>query len=225
MSRRWPTAALCAAQAALALALALQACVSCARQDRWAWAGTAYYSMLAVLILLPCAAPVAGLMIQGALAIHAFLVARMLQTAAPCLPCLAAASLSVALWLTWRPLDDRPPWRSAIDFIPILALAASLVRPADPTRFEIEAPADNAASVELTVFEDAACPHCRELAARLPAIQSEHPGLVVRRLAAADYPFVRTVPTILVRGPAGRRLFEGLPELGALKEAIRAAGR
>jgi hypothetical protein len=222
--RRWPAAAVCSLQAALALALALRACSSCGRPDRWAWAGAACYAALAGLVLVPRAAPLAGLMVQGALAIHACLVASMLR-AGLCAACLGAAGLAVALWLVWRPLDGRAAWRSALDFIPILALAAAVVRPADPARVEAAADAPPDGVVELVVFEDPSCPHCRELAERLPSIRAEHPGLVVRRLPAADFPFVRAVPTMLVRGPGGRRLFEGLPDAAALSAAIRAAER
>lgn len=225
MSRRWPAAAVSAALAALSLALALRACSSCARQDRWAWAGAAYYAALTLLTLLPRAVPLAGLMAQGALAVHAFLVARMLHAGTPCLPCLAAAGLSIVLWLLWRPLDDRAAWRSALDFAPILTLAAALIRPVNPVLWESEVPGGELAVVELVVFEDAACPHCKELAARLPSIQAQRPGLVVRRLPAADFPFVRAVPTVLVRGPGGRRLFEGLPDPDALADALQTVER
>ncbi len=215
MRKRWPAAAVCVAQAALSLALALRACATCSRGGWWAWSGAAFYATLTALVLEPRAASLAGLGAQWALAVHACLVAAMIRSGVGCLPCLAAAALAVGLWMLWRPLDARPPLRCAAEFAALLLLAAAVVRPGPPTSLP---PAEG---TELVIFEDPDCPHCRELAARLPALSARHPDVAVRRLPAADFPFVQGVPTILVRGPGGRRLFEGLPDPGALDEAIR----
>lgn len=217
MRARWPAAAVCAAQAALSLALALRACASCGRGEGWAWAGAAFYAGLTALVLAPRAASPAGLGAQWALAVHASLVASMLRSGATCLPCLAGAALAVALWLFWRPLDPRPALRCAIEFATLLLLAAAVVRPAQGE------PLPPAEGLDLVIFEDPECPHCRELAARLPELRARHPDLAVRRVPASEFPFVQAVPTILVRGPGARRLFEGLPDPAALDEAIRSA--
>ncbi|HLG42434.1 MAG TPA: hypothetical protein VI643_03635 [Planctomycetota bacterium] len=215
MRKRWPAAAVCAAQAALSFAMALRACGSCGRGAGWAWAGAAFYAALTAVVLAPRAASLAGLAAQWALAVHACLVAAMIRSGVGCLPCLAGAAMAVGLWLLWRPLDPRPPLRCALEFATLLLLAAAVVRPGAPT------PLPPAEGTELVIFEDPDCPHCLELAARLPDLSARHPDVAVRRLPAAEFPFVQGVPTILVRGPGGRRLFEGLPEPRALDEAIQ----
>lgn len=219
---RWAAGVLCAAQVALSLWIAAGLCGACGGGS-WAWAGATFYAVLGIGVFIPRLSSLTGLLIQFALAFHAFLVSELIRSGRSCIPCTVSAGLACALFLSWMPHDSRSPLRGFLEFVPILLLAGAIARGGQaPTAGEVETALHPAEGLELVVFEREECPYCRRFAGEiLPDLRRRHPELKVRRLPAGAFPGVRVVPTILLRGPAGRRLFEGLPSKEDLERTLR----
>lgn len=156
--------------------------------------------------------------------VHVVLAVQLLTLRQFCWLCLAAAVLSGILTALAVACDRANltrlayllPWSLLIGLgwggstRPVLSAAASVT---------------DSANVRMVVFTQPDCPFCDELELKvLPPLEKEFgPRLSVVFRRASELPGVRRTPTIVLspgRRDRQARVFEGLPESGALRTAI-----
>jgi hypothetical protein len=230
VSRAWTAFKIVlAGQAALAGAATLWSghCGACRTGASWlALAGFALYASLLAAALARGPSP---LVFSGALfaaGVHAVLALHLWLGELGCGLCASAAAGAAGLAALAVACDRRNLSRGAA-VLPWAVLAA-VAATGWPRPAAAAGPSPEGASVRLTVFAQDDCPYCEDLRRKvLPDIEKEFgPRLRVIWRAAAELPAVRRTPTVVVaperNGRAGR-VFEGLPSVSALREAIREA--
>lgn len=194
--------------------------------------GTIFYGALLALALTRRAGTALFAGIQIACGVHGALLAVLLETRTFCAPCaLAGAAAFAALAVAIR-LDPAGALRTSLA-LPAAAVAvqawahfaanlpeAQAVAEKAVER-ELAAPAPPAGTVRMIAFVRPDCGYCRVLERDvLPPLAEEFRGrLSVEERSAEHLPGVPT-PTIILSGPAGRRVFPGLPPEEDLREAI-----
>lgn len=206
---------LCAVQVALGLVLALADCGACRRGPPLAWLAVAYYAALGVVSTIPRARELARFLSRWAFAVHLALVATMIRRGELCWICAACAAVSLGLLALSMCGDRRPAWRWGLEFLPLVLAAFAVVSALAPP----PPPGIESSSVEMVVFRSDRCPHCVEF--ERDVVPRLSPDLKITYLDADRYDFVRFTPTIVIRGPGKHRVFEGVPPLEEIIEALK----
>ena len=210
-------AGICAVQVALCAIRGLTECPACRSGLPLAWIGAGFYAVMGAAALLRRDPPV-RFMAQWAFAIHLWLVVAMIRRDSICPLCIAAAAGAVALMALSIAGDARPFWRWILEFACILVVAAAASAHLEPAA---RPPQVLASATQCVIYRNAHCPYCLQLENQvLPEVRRRAGEFQVVFLDASEYEFVRVTPTVLVRGPKGQKVFEGLPAADDLVKTL-----
>jgi hypothetical protein len=197
--------------------------------------GLLYYSALLALAIGagPSIVLYAGVLV--ATGVHAGLVAVLVRLGVVCAPCLFTAGAALGALVSAIACDPANAFRASVvsPGAAFVVQAWVLLSGALPAAAETKAQAERVVSSELSsaaplrgkvrmvAYTRPDCGYCIELERDvLPKLRSElGDRLEVERRRAEDLPGIPT-PTIILSGPAGRRLFPGLPPTEDLRLAI-----
>lgn len=216
--RIWMIAA-AVGQLGLSVAAALLSCEGCRKGPNLGWLGAGYYAVVTVAALLPNPS-LYSLLARFAFALHVALGFAMLRTGAWCVLCVAALAGAAHLLVVAAVADQRTLLRFAFELVPLSLVAAASVSPLSLR----EPPPGPTEELTVTVYELPMCPYCRILRTEiLPSIAREFGDRLRVRFESADAAdFVSIAPTLVLSGPRGSKVLEGLPDPEALRRELAA---
>lgn len=215
--RAWMIAA-AVVQLGLSVAAALLSCEGCRKGPNLGWLGAGYYVTVTAAALLPNAS-LYSLLARFAFALHLALGFLMLRTGSWCGLCAAALAGAVHLLIVAAKADERTLFRFAFELAPLSLVAAAVVAPLGASA----PPPGPTEQLTVTVYELPLCPYCRTLRTEiLPAIVREFGDkLRVRFESAEAADFVSVAPTLVLSGPRGSRVLQGLPDPEVLRRELQ----